>query len=164
MNRRAPHKRFTGSGRRCRRARLWSASLSVALFLAEAVELYDLATGGLVRLCVGSGLRRLRIGHGRRRRNGLVLARRSHRLARSGRTLLRLRGFLGAGILLELQAELDRRIEEAFDRGKRHGHSFGYAAEGHADLETGLGYFKIPELVLQDDRHLLGILRAHARR
>jgi hypothetical protein len=66
--------------------------------------------------------------------------------------------------LLELQAELNRWIEEALHGGKRHVQAFRNAAEGHADLEAFVGHYQIPELMLQDDGHLLGILRQHARR
>ena len=62
--------------------------------------------------------------------------------------------------LLELQAELHRRIEEAFDRRERNGQALRDAAERQADLEALLGHDQVPELVLQDDGHLLGILRA----
>ena len=50
--------------------------------------------------------------------------------------------------LLELQAELHGWIEEAFDRGERHGQPFRNAAEGHANLETVLRDRQVPELVL----------------
>ena len=37
----------------------------------------------------------------------------------------------------------------------------GNVGEGQADIEGGLGDVEVPELVLQHDRHLLGILLAH---
>ena len=67
---------------------------------------------------------------------------------------------LALGDFLELQAELHRRIEEAVDRLERNAELFRNAAERQADLEAALVHGQIPELVLQDDGHLLGILHA----
>src|SRR5262249_39653144 len=64
----------------------------------------------------------------------------------------------------ELQAELHRRIEEALDRAERHRQPLGDAAERKPDLEAILGHHQVPELVLQDDGHLVRILREQARR
>ncbi len=69
---------------------------------------------------------------------------------------------LGHG--LELQAELHRRIEEAFDRLERDVQLLGNAVERERDLEMRLGDGEIPELVLQHDGHLFRILLAQARR
>ena len=65
---------------------------------------------------------------------------------------------------LELQAELHRRIEERRHRLERHHQPLRHAAERQADFETVVADDQIPELVLQDDRHRLRILRAHALR
>ena len=63
--------------------------------------------------------------------------------------------FLALGDFFELQAELHRRIEEAVDRLERHAEPFRNAAERQADLEAALGHLQIPELMLQDDGHLV---------
>ncbi len=72
--------------------------------------------------------------------------------------------FLALGDFLELQAELHRRVEKAGDRLERNAELFRNAAERQADLEGALGHGQIPELVLQDDGHLLGILHAQPLR
>src|SRR5215831_15123505 len=151
------------------------------LLLAKAVEPHDLtATPGLVGARVRPRPRRLGIGGDGHRHaglhRGLVLRRRARCvtvLAR-GSVLARLPGLLGFPLgsrlgvsvryFFELQAKLHRRIEEAFHRRKGHGQPLRHAAERHADLEAALGHHEIPELVLQDDGHLGGILREHARR
>ena len=65
---------------------------------------------------------------------------------------------------LELQPELHRRIDEALDRVERHQQPLRHAAERQADLERLVADLQIPELVLQDDGHLLRILLAQPRR
>jgi hypothetical protein len=63
-----------------------------------------------------------------------------------------------------LQAELHRRIEEALDRSEGNHEPLGNAAEREADLETIFRHHQIPELMLQDNRHLFRILREQPRR
>jgi hypothetical protein len=63
-----------------------------------------------------------------------------------------------------LQAELHGGIKKTVDRLKRHREAFRNAAERKADLESFLVDFQIPELVLQDNRHFVGILGAQAIR
>ena len=71
---------------------------------------------------------------------------------------------------LELEPERNRRIGEAGDRIERHDQSLGLAGKVQADLERVLGDDEVPELVLEDDRHLVGEAlpdrgrRDHARR
>ena len=67
-------------------------------------------------------------------------------------------GLLALDNFLELQAELHRRVEEAVDRLERHRELFRNSAERQADLELVVADFQIPELVLEDDGHLLRIL------
>src|SRR6185437_3846392 len=64
----------------------------------------------------------------------------------------------------ELQAELYRGIEEVLDRLEGHHEPFGNSAEGEPDFEAILRHREIPELMLQDDRHLFRILREQPRR
>ena len=66
--------------------------------------------------------------------------------------------------LLEPHLEWHGRIDKPLNRREGNREAFGDAAEGEADLKALLGDHKVPELVLQDDGHFLGILRAHARR
>ena len=47
---------------------------------------------------------------------------------------------------------------------ERNHQPLGDAAERQADLEAILGHHQVPELVLQDDRHLFRILRQQPRR
>ena len=61
---------------------------------------------------------------------------------------------------LELQRELHGRVGESLDRLERHDQPLSHAAERQADLERLVGHLEVPELMLQDDRHLLRILRA----
>ena len=58
------------------------------------------------------------------------------------------------------------RIGEAGHRAERDHQRRGHAAERQADADQpGLVvHLQVPELVLQDDRHLLRILRAQSRR
>ena len=63
-----------------------------------------------------------------------------------------------------MQSKLHRRIEEALDRRERDHEPFGDAAERQADFETILRHYQIPELMLQNEGHLLGILRQDAWR
>ena len=64
----------------------------------------------------------------------------------------------------KLQTELHGRIEEALDGAERNHEAFRNPAERQPDLEPVVRYHQIPELVLQDDRHLLRILRQQPRR
>src|SRR5690606_13605299 len=59
---------------------------------------------------------------------------------------------------LELQTVADARIEENLERRERDYKPFGDAVERQLHLEPVLGDVEIPEAVLQNDRHLLGIL------
>src|SRR5690606_8858319 len=102
-----------------------------ALFLAEGVEADD--SGGIA----GGRLRR------RRRRFG----------GRGSRG--------GAGRPgLELEAELDARIEEALNRRIRNDEPFGNLAEGEIDGKAILHDLEVPELMLKHDGYFLGILLA----
>jgi hypothetical protein len=67
---------------------------------------------------------------------------------------------LALGDLLELQAELHRRIEESADRLEWNAELFRNAAERQPNLEAAFAHRQIPVLVLQNDGHLLGILHA----
>ena len=89
------------------------------------------------------------------------VVRRGRRRATGGRSPPRP---LGLRFDRELQAELHRRIEEALDGGERDEQPLRNAVERQADLEGVLGDRQVPELVLEDDRHLLRILRAQPRR
>jgi hypothetical protein len=60
--------------------------------------------------------------------------------------------FAGAGA----GAERHRWIGEACDRIEGHDQAFGLAGEMEAHFESVLGDDEVPELVLQDDRHLVG--------
>src|SRR5215813_763277 len=116
---------------------------SFSLLLSEAIEPHDLAAARrFIGLLALGRRRRLGIG-GRRDRDGrggaLVLGRRAC-LAGSlagRRALLAVLpvGFAlpGRRDLLELQAELHRRIEEAFDRGEGDRQSLRDAAKRQAD-------------------------------
>ena len=70
---------------------------------------------------------------------------------------------------LELEAELDGGVEEAGQRVEGHEQPLRHAGEGQPDLEGVLRDAEIPELVLQDDRHVLRVFlaqplrHAHAR-
>ena len=67
---------------------------------------------------------------------------------------------------VEPQSEAHIRISEAGHRAERNDQRRRHATERQADAEqSGLGvHLEVPELVLQDDRHLLRILRAQPRR
>jgi len=78
---------------------------------------------------------------------------------------------LAGGVLrLELQAELDGRIEEGGDRVIGNQQPLRHAGEGEPDLEGVVADVEVPELVLEHDRHLVRMLlaqalrQAHARR
>ena len=69
----------------------------------------------------------------------------------------------GLGIdVLELQGELHRRVGKGRDRRERDHQPLRDAAKRQADLEALLRDDQVPELVLQDDGHVLWILRTHA--
>src|SRR5579872_647891 len=121
--------------------------------LAEAIEPYDLAAA----LAVRAGRRR-RPGSGQ----GIDLVRfGAWPLPRSGG--IRIAGGFRLGGL-ELESELHRRIEERRDRIERDRQSLRDAAERQPDRERVVVDRKIPELILQDDRHLFRVLRPHALR
>src|SRR6185437_6037430 len=136
-----------------------AARLGPPLLLAESIETDDFGAAG--RFVVGTFRRFARCG-GRGSGGGG-----SGRRGRGRRQLLLARGFgglsgrlaFGLRDLLELQPELHRRVEEALDRLERHAELLRHAAERKADRETGFVDLEIPELVLQDDGHLLGVLR-----
>src|SRR5688500_17384589 len=58
-------------------------------------------------------------------------------------------------VRLELQAEVDSRIDEVGDRGKGHMERRRNAAERQADAERILLDLQVPEAVLEDDGHLV---------
>src|SRR5215472_15868837 len=139
-------------------SRIASACWMVSqLFLAEAIQPHHLgALAGSCRLL--GGLSR----DGRWRRSGGRECRGDWRGRRQiwCRRLASGRGFGW----LELQTELHRWIEEALDRAEGDGEPLWNAAERQADLEAILRHHQIPELVLQDDGHLLRVLREQPRR
>src|ERR1043165_6090952 len=57
---------------------------------------------------------------------------------------------------LELQREIDRRVDEAGNRRERDREPRRRLVEGKADLEAVVAYLQIPEAVLDDDGHLVG--------
>src|SRR5690606_17950602 len=57
----------------------------------------------------------------------------------------------------KLEFEIDRRVVEAADRVERDHEAFRRVGEGEADFELRFGDLQVPELVLDDDCHLLGI-------
>jgi hypothetical protein len=63
-------------------------------------------------------------------------------------------------MLFELQAELHARVEEARDRLERDRDRLRLTGELQDDAEAIGVNFEIPELVLEHDRHLIGITRA----
>ncbi|CUX14319.1 hypothetical protein AGR7C_Cc110171 [Agrobacterium deltaense Zutra 3/1] len=71
---------------------------------------------------------------------------------------------------IELELEIDGRIVETANGVVRDDQLFRRIREGQADFEAGFGYFQVPELMLDNDGHLLGIFRLevlgnpHARR
>src|SRR3569623_1391923 len=144
--------------------RAWAARRMAALLLAEAVEAYHLgAARRLVRI-VGF-LGRFGRGRGGRRRGRLRRDRRGGGQLLLGRRLGAILaaipgGFLrgiasgrlpvGLSDLLELQAELYRRVEEALDRLEGHMELLRHAAEGQADREAVLVNLEIPEHIQED--------------
>ena len=74
------------------------------------------------------------------------------------------RDIVGDALLAELQPELGRRVVEGLDRLERHHESLRHAAEGELHLETLIRHLQVPELVLQDDGHLVRILFLEALR
>src|SRR3546814_17919010 len=65
---------------------------------------------------------------------------------------------------LELQPEIDRRIDECSDRSKRNGELGGDLVEAQPHRKSRFIHFQVPELVLQNDRHLVGEALAQAGR
>ena len=61
---------------------------------------------------------------------------------------------------VEFQFEIDRRIVEAAHCSKGNQQLFRNVRKGQADLERGLGHLQIPILMLNDDRHQVGIFLA----
>ena len=66
--------------------------------------------------------------------------------------------------VLELQAVAHARIEEHADCGEGHDEALGDAVERQLHLKAAVVDGKIPEAVLQHDRHLGGILVLQALR
>jgi hypothetical protein len=74
----------------------------------------------------------------------------------------RRRAFFDLG--LELQREIDRRVDEGGHRRERNHQPRRHLIERQADLEAVVQHAQIPEPVLDDDRHLVGkALRQVAR-
>ena len=57
---------------------------------------------------------------------------------------------------VELQAEIDRRIDELGDRRIGHHQRRGNLVEAEPDAELVFAHLQIPELVLEHDGHLIG--------
>ena len=74
------------------------------------------------------------------------------------------RDVVGGVGLAELQAELGGGIVERLDRLDGTHQPLRHAAEGEFHLEALIGHLQVPELVLQHDGHLLGILLLEALR
>ena len=68
--------------------------------------------------------------------------------------MILMHGFGGIG--LELEAEIDRRVDEIGDRRERNPQGRRHAAERQADREGVLFDLQVPEAVLDYDRHLFG--------
>src|SRR5581483_10016480 len=68
------------------------------------------------------------------------------------------RRIVGGAGLPELEPELRRRIVERLDRAERHDQALRNVGERELHLEAVVRHLQVPELVLQDDGHLLGIL------
>src|SRR5262245_47598693 len=77
---------------------------------------------------------------------------------RNGNIIFRFVMLLGlsGGIGLELQAEVDRRVDEIGHRGERYDQGRGHAAKAQSDRKFMVGDLQIPEAVLDDDGHLVG--------
>jgi len=58
----------------------------------------------------------------------------------------------------KLEPELDAWIVECLDLRERNHEPFWNIVEREFDLETLLGYFEVPELMLQDDGHFIRVL------
>ena len=65
---------------------------------------------------------------------------------------------------LELEPEIDRRIDELRDRGIGDVEFGGNLVERQADGKAILAHVQVPELVLQHDGHLVGETLAQIRR
>src|SRR6478735_852301 len=126
-------------------------------FLAEAIQPHDL--GALARLRRLFGLLAGRRGNGGCRGGNGECGRGSRQIRRRRRIACR-----RTVDRLELQPELYRGIEEALDRTEWNGQPLWNAAERQSDLEAIFRNLEVPELVLQDDCHLLRILREQPRR
>src|ERR1700722_19115038 len=59
---------------------------------------------------------------------------------------------------LEVQAELNARIDKGRKRAKRNCKRCGNLAEGQRHFEMMFFHLQSPELILADDRHLFGVL------
>src|SRR3954464_8987637 len=60
----------------------------------------------------------------------------------------------------EFEREIDRWVGEAADRGERDRQALELLLEAKRDRKRLLAELEIPVLVLQDDRHLAGVLAA----
>ena len=65
---------------------------------------------------------------------------------------------------LEAEAELGRGVREGHEGGERHVEPLRHAAEAQRHREGLLADGEVPVLVLQDDRHLVGMARPQAGR
>src|SRR6185503_7236434 len=141
------------SDRRLRRA---------TLFFSEAVESDDLAaTRRLFGLfAFWCGCRRSRAGGRRISRGRGWIGRRSLFLGYGLLRIGRCRSLFSFDDLFELQAELHRGIKKAIDGFKRHREALWNSTERKSYLEFVFTDFQIPELMLEDDGHLVRVLRA----
>src|SRR5436190_10165243 len=156
------------------------------LLLAEGVDADDLGSSrraGLGDLC-GRKLSRRLVG-GRRTLRALLGLRPARRarlflgtraLQRGGRLEwlagpgVSVRGLAARGAelvraptlavgLLELQAVGHARVEEHLDGGEGNSETLRDAVKGEFDLKAVVADDQVPKAMLQDDRHLLGVLR-----
>jgi hypothetical protein len=68
------------------------------------------------------------------------------------------RGVVGRARLAELEAELRGRIVERLHCGEGHHQPLRHGGEGELHLEALVRHRQVPELILEDDGHLLRIL------
>src|SRR5581483_6280748 len=64
----------------------------------------------------------------------------------------------------KFERKIDRRVGKAADRGKGNRQAFELLLETEGDREALLADLEVPELVLEHDRHFLGIALAQAVR
>src|SRR6185312_1141376 len=141
------------------------------LFLAKAIKSnhFTAASGRLLRFLAlgrrrGWAIRCFSPGCGRGcgwscRQTFFLVSRRQGLLHVCGRRTL-----LALDDLFELQTELHSRVEKTIDGFEWHGESFGDAAKREPDFKLFFAHLQIPELMLKDNCHFLGILRAQAVR